>query len=315
MPQTPQPYNFLTDPNLDLDGGHITFVDKNPTGGMRFFTLWKRDVNVFKPDNPAKRNKAEEDYRVRLLPVVSPQGGFGLRFKFIRNFGAEFGDDGKPRYGSEVIATHRAPFSGSEFFVNGKKVGDSSDIRKFVGLDYDDNPVELALRHPDFPQDRRDEIKFGEKVAVLLIDRLNEEAGPQWWTMPKAMAEALENLASDPEMGVENIFNHDIKFQVISSGKKPMNMRYATPTIVPKPSPLHKDKATAKRWLQFAKDNPLLAQLFFPTRAQLCDKIQRAYNVSLDDAPVKPKVSPQADPQAVIAGQAKGETGKLDASW
>ena len=281
-------FNFLTD--ALPDNAQVSVVDKLPTSSMRFFTLFKRDVTVFKAKNPHNNGKQTEDYRIRILPALTPDRDWCVRALHYRGFGGVVGDDGNEHYASDVWLTHRPPFKGRNFYITDsdgeqKQIGSSDEIRKFVGLDYDDNPIEEFLRQPNTPASIRDKIKVTERAVVMLIDRFNEEAGPQLWAMPKTMADAISKAMSDPDLGLRNLAGsvkdgsdgHDIKFTVNSTGKKPFNLQYGAPTIVPKESPLSDDSGKVNQWMEYVRANPTLSLMFFPTKAQLDDKIKSAY--------------------------------------
>lgn len=106
-----------------------------------------------------------------------------------------------------------------------------------------------------------------ERALCWLIDRNDEKAGPQLWSMPiKTVFKAINAgsikkktgalmLIDDPESG------HDVFFNVEGAGKKTAS--YTGVTVDPDETPLADKEATEDKWLDYIQENPLPEVLNF----------------------------------------------------
>jgi hypothetical protein len=99
-----------------------------------------------------------------------------------------------------------------------------------------------------------------QRVLMWLIDRLNEDEGPQLWAAPFTVDKALANISfdedtreviyiDDPEEGC------DVRFYREGQGLK---TKYdGSKMKLLKPTPLHEDSALMNEWLDYVSENPI----------------------------------------------------------
>src|SRR5882672_4302969 len=99
-----------------------------------------------------------------------------------------------------------------------------------------------------------------QRIAMWVIDRLDEDEGPQFFDAPFTLDKAFANLSIDQDTG-EVIYvddpaeGCDIRFYKEGKGK---NTKYdASKMRLLKPSLLHEDDAVAAEWMVYAKANPV----------------------------------------------------------
>lgn len=115
-------------------------------------------------------------------------------------------------------------------------------------------------------EEERDQIRVGKGCAVWIIDRDNEKAGPQLWSMPftKVRNEIYTRsvdkktktpiLVDDPEEG------YDISFTRKGTGT---TTAYSGVEVDRDPSPLHENEKIQERWLEYISEHPLKEVLNF----------------------------------------------------
>jgi hypothetical protein len=111
-----------------------------------------------------------------------------------------------------------------------------------------------------------------QRVLVWVIDRNEEDEGPQLWDIPFSVDKDFVNLCldedtkeiiypDDPEEG------HDLRFYKEGTG---MMTKYpASRMKLLDASPLHEDADVAEEWLEFIKENPVPDTLQFYTADQI----------------------------------------------
>lgn len=104
-----------------------------------------------------------------------------------------------------------------------------------------------------------------KRVLVWLVDRADEAAGPQLYSMPWTMDRDLANLAIDKKSGELLLIDDpeggfDIEFSRKGVG---MKTKYSGIGIARRSSPLCDDERTQEEWLRFILDNPLPEVLQF----------------------------------------------------
>lgn len=99
-----------------------------------------------------------------------------------------------------------------------------------------------------------------QRILMWVIDRMEEDEGPQLWAAPFTLDKALANVSFDedtkevvyidsPEDGC------DVRFSKEGTG---MLTKYPAEKIkLLKPSPLHEDEGLANEWLEFVQENPI----------------------------------------------------------
>lgn len=117
---------------------------------------------------------------------------------------------------------------------------------------------EAALKATD--EDEKDSLSVGKGAICWVIDRDNEKAGPQLWSIPftkvrnEIHTRSIDKktrapiLVDDPEEGYDIVFNRK------GTDK---TTQYTGVEVVRDPSPLHEDQKTQDRWLAYIEENPL----------------------------------------------------------
>ena len=114
-------------------------------------------------------------------------------------------------------------------------------------------------------EEESDALKPSYRSLCWVIDRDNEKAGPQVWSMPITLfrdinARSVDKktntpiLIDDPEEGYDLVFNR------AGTDKR---TKYTGVEIMREPTPLHDDEKLQARWLEYIKDHPLPDVLTF----------------------------------------------------
>lgn len=138
-----------------------------------------------------------------------------------------------------------------------------------------------------------------QRVLVWVIDRNEEDEGPQLWDIPFSVDKDFVNLCLDEDTK-EVIYpddpdeGHDLRFYKEGSG---IGTKYpASRMKLLDESPLHEDDDVKKEWLDFVKENPVPDCLQFYS----ADEIAAAFDGQVrtkdkDDDDEKPKRHKSAD--------------------
>lgn len=125
----------------------------------------------------------------------------------------------------------------------------------------EDDPIciEAELREKEGDADSAKKIKAKKRVLVYVIDRDNEEAGPQLWPMPWTLDRDIAVLATDDTTGEILLLDKpDAGWDVIFSKKGTLlNTEYYGIKIARKETPLSASDKTATKWLEFIEKNPI----------------------------------------------------------
>jgi hypothetical protein len=150
-----------------------------------------------------------------------------------------------------------------------------------------------------------------QRVLVWVIDRNEEDEGPQLWDIPFSVDKDFINLCLDEDTK-EVIYpddpdnGHDLRFYKEGSG---LGTKYpASRMKLLDESPLHEDQGTQDEWLEFVKENPVPDCLQFYSADQIAsafdgqvrtkddnDEKPRKKLRDEDDEGTKPKRRPVAD--------------------
>lgn len=106
------------------------------------------------------------------------------------------------------------------------------------------------------------ELEPRRRVLIYLVDRDDERAGVQAWSMPYSVDREITGCSLDPDTKeVLNIDNPDDGYDVLfTKTGKGVNTKYESVQIARRSSPLGRDE-----WMEWALDHPLDEQLvFFP---------------------------------------------------
>ncbi len=119
-------------------------------------------------------------------------------------------------------------------------------------------PVCEARREATDPEEAK-ELRAGWRALCWVIDRDNEKAGPQVWSMPVSLfrdinARSIDKrtnaviLIDDPEEGFDVLFHRE------GTDKR---TKYTQVEVERDPTPLHDEDKTQAKWLEYIQDNPL----------------------------------------------------------
>lgn len=155
--------------------------------------------------------------------------------------------------------------------------------------------------------DEADKLKPSYRVLAWAVDRDNEKAGPQVWSLPVTlfkdiMARSIDKktntpiLIDDPEEGYDIIFNR---------AGTDLRTKYTAVEVSREPSPLHDDQKKQDAWLEYITENPLPDILQFFEAAQiekvLFGKAQRPARDTDDETvserPSRSRRSAEPDPE------------------
>jgi hypothetical protein len=155
---------------------------------------------------------------------------------------------------------------GYDIFVN---YGIGADNQSYLSLskmdaegEYGKDPLAAARKEAqrEGDDDTAKALAPRQRVLVWVIDRLDEDEGPQLWDIPFSVDKDFVNLCldedtkevvypDDPEEG------HDLRFYKEGSG---LNTKYPGGRMkLMDAAPLHEDQDVQDEWLGFVKDNPV----------------------------------------------------------
>lgn len=135
-------------------------------------------------------------------------------------------------------------------------------LSKMEHEDGDNDPLVEARREAQRENDEKTAkaLQPRQRVLVWVIDRQEEEAGPQLWDIPFSVDKDFVNLCldedtkevmypDDPDEG------HDLRFYKEGQG---VGTKYpASRMKLLDASPLHEDADTQQEWLDYIKENPV----------------------------------------------------------
>lgn len=108
-------------------------------------------------------------------------------------------------------------------------------------------------------KEEADGLKANKRLLCYVIDRDNEKAGPQVWSMPASLFRDINSRSIDKRSGGLILLDdpdegYDISF--IREGSK-LNTKYVGVDVERDPCPLNENEKKQARWLQYIQDNPL----------------------------------------------------------
>ncbi len=114
-------------------------------------------------------------------------------------------------------------------------------------------------------EEEADQLKPSFRCLCWVIDRDNEKAGPQVWSMPITLfrdinARSVDKksntpiLIDDPEEGYDVVF--------LRTGND-LRTKYTAVEVLREPSPLHDDEKLQARWLEYVTEHPIPSILHF----------------------------------------------------
>lgn len=103
-------------------------------------------------------------------------------------------------------------------------------------------------------------LKPKKRVAMYIIDRAEENKGPQLWIMPWTVDRDIASVMLDSKDGVLPVDSPDEGFDLSFSKEKKKGQQffdYVGIKFARKPSPLSDDESEAEEWLSFIQENPI----------------------------------------------------------
>jgi hypothetical protein len=141
------------------------------------------------------------------------------------------------------------------------------EILKALGLKEEECPICAERRQAlkDKDDEYAKELNPTKRVVVWLIDRDDEDAGPQLWSMPWTIDRDFGSLSVDKRSGETLLLDdpengYDAEFSRTGKGK---NTKYIGVQVARRSTPLCDDEKQQDKWLQFITDNPLPETLNF----------------------------------------------------
>lgn len=145
----------------------------------------------------------------------------------------------------------------------GQETGTYLDLQKMKGLPdpISEEQQRCASSDPKYAKS----IESTKRVCAWVIDRDNEDAGPQLWPMAWTMDRDICKQQTDKATGdyldiVDPETGYDVSFDRTGKGER---TKYTGVQIARRSSPLSKDDRKMEEWLQFVQDNPIPDQLVF----------------------------------------------------
>lgn len=210
--------------------------------GKRSFQYQKRT----KEDIKARANAKGGDFDQYLLP----------QFKMY-----------KPKDGKNLIRIlpptwDNAKHYGFELYLN---YGIGVDNQTYLSLDKmkeEKDPILEARRRAE--REGEDKVakalKPRQRILMWIIDRMDEDEGPQLWAAPFSVDRDIASISFDDDTGEVSMIDNeeegcDVRFFKEGSGLltkyPPAKMKLL------KPSPLHEEQELQDEWLAFITENPL----------------------------------------------------------
>lgn len=185
---------------------------------------------------------------------------------------------------------------GYDIYVN---YGIGVDNQSYLSLSKmlrEKDPLEEGRRQADRDGDKdlAKALTPRQRILMWVIDRNDEDAGPQLWPAPFTVDKDLANIAFDEDTK-EVVFiddpneGCDVRFHKEGQGLK---TKYdASKMRLMKPSPLHDDASIQQEWLDFIQANPIPDCLQFYDYDHIANVFDGHARVETDDDDDKPKRS------------------------
>ena len=118
-------------------------------------------------------------------------------------------------------------------------------------------------------KEESDALRASKGAICWVIDRDNEKAGPQVWSIPfTKVRNEIYTRSKDRKTGHPILVDHpDEGFDIVfnRTGKDKTNTVYSGVEVMRDPSPIHEDIKIQDKWLDYIADNPLPSVLnFYP---------------------------------------------------
>lgn len=152
-------------------------------------------------------------------------------------------------YGTDIYIHRNVGPDGQTYLCRAKMLGEECAICD----------ARHDLEAAGAPLEESNELKVGKQVALYVIDRKDESAGPLVWTMSWTLDKDIAILSVDRKTGKAVLVDDpndgfDIEFMREGKGLK---TKYNGMQIARRPSPISENSKLQDRWLQFIQDNPI----------------------------------------------------------
>lgn len=156
----------------------------------------------------------------------------------------------------------KARHYGLDTYVN---YGIGSDNQSYLSLSKMKNEPDPLLEAKRVAEQDGDEevakaLRPTQRILMWVIDRMDEDAGPQLWAAPLGLDKGIANAAFDEDTGEivyidDPVKGADVRFYREGSGLK---TKYPGEKIkVLASSPIHEDEKLENEWLDYVTENPV----------------------------------------------------------
>ncbi len=157
---------------------------------------------------------------------------------------------------------------GYDIFINYGIGADNQSYLSLSKMKNEADPLAEARREADREGDEKlaKELQPRQRVVMWIIDRMDEDEGPQLFDAPQTVDKALANLSLDEDTKEVTLVDDpengcDFRFYKEGSGLK--TDYDASKMKLMKPSPLCDDEKLQEEWLDYVKENPIPDALQF----------------------------------------------------
>lgn len=182
---------------------------------------------------------------------------------------------------------------GYDIYVNYSIGADNASYLSLSKMKKEADPIAEARREADREGDEKyaKQLAPRQRVVMWIIDRQDEDEGPQLLDAPFTVDKALANLSLDEDTKEVTMIDdpeNGCDFRFYKEGKG-LNTDYeGTKMKLLKPSPLHEDPAVQKDWLKFVAANPIPECLEFHNYDYIAQVFKGAAPKDEDDDDEKP---------------------------
>lgn len=156
----------------------------------------------------------------------------------------------------------KATHYGYDIWVNYSVGVDNQSYLSLSKMKNERDPLAEARRAAEDDGDKKlsKALQPRQRILMWIIDRMDEDEGPQLWAAPFTVDKDFANISLDPDTGEVTMVDHpehgcDIQF--VKEGQMLKTDYPASKMRLKKPSRLHEDERIEDDWLQFVQDNQI----------------------------------------------------------
>lgn len=149
-----------------------------------------------------------------------------------------------------------------DLFINYSIGVDNQSYLSLSKMKGEKDPLAEAKREAEHGGDKKlaKALQARKRPGMWVIDRQDEDEGPQLMLCPMTLDTAIVNLSFDPDTRAITDIIHpetgcDVRFFKEGTGLK--TDYDASKIRIMKPSPLHEDQAVQEEWLEYVQENPV----------------------------------------------------------